>query len=45
MVWENLWAKPFADKLRAADGMLLAYDHIPQDVIVAAMEYTGAPTE
>ena len=45
MVWENLWAKPFADMLRAADGMLLAYDHIPQDVIVAAMEYTGAPTE
>ncbi len=39
MVWENLWAKPFADTLRGAEGVLLAYEHIPLDVISAAIEY------
>jgi hypothetical protein len=45
MVWENLWAKPFAAKLRDAGGVLIGYEHIPQDVMTAAMEYTGAAAE
>lgn len=39
MVWENLWAKPFADTLRGAGGVLLGYEHIPLDVIKDAMEF------
>jgi len=45
MVWENLWAKPFVDALRNAEGVLLGYEHIPMDVISAAMEYSGAAIE
>lgn len=45
MVWENLWAKPFAEALRRADGALVAYDAIPHQVILAAMEYAGTASE
>jgi uncharacterized membrane protein len=37
LVWENLWAKKFADALRAAEGVLVAWDRIPYEVVEAAM--------
>ena len=37
LVWENLWAAPFVDAVRDADGILLAGGRIPADVIEDAM--------
>jgi hypothetical protein len=37
LVWENRWAKKFADALRAADGFLVAWDRIPYEAVEAAM--------
>jgi hypothetical protein len=38
LVWENLWAKPFAEALQNADGALVAYDRIPYEVIQAVIK-------
>jgi hypothetical protein len=37
LVWENIWARKFADALRNADGVLVAWDRIPYEVVQAAM--------
>ena len=37
LVWENLWAAPFVDAVRDADGILLAGGRIPADVIEDVM--------
>jgi Family of unknown function (DUF6325) len=37
LVWENLWARKFADALRDAGGVLAAFDRIPYEVIQAAI--------
>lgn len=42
LVWENLWARRFAETVRAADGVLIDYNRIPQDVIQAALAYADA---
>jgi hypothetical protein len=39
LVWENLWARRFAETVRDADGILIDYNRIPQDVIQAAIDY------
>lgn len=39
LVWENLWAKPLVDSIRAASGELYDYDRVPHDVVVAAREW------
>jgi hypothetical protein len=39
LVWENLWARRFAETVREADGILIDYNRIPQDVIQAAIDY------
>ena len=36
LVWENLWAKDFADAMRSAGGEVLAYERIPAGEIEAA---------
>ncbi len=36
LVWENLWAKNFADAMRSAGGEVLAYERIPAGEIEAA---------
>jgi Family of unknown function (DUF6325) len=45
LVWENLWARKFADALRAAGGVLVAYDRIPYEVIEAAMAVAAKPAD
>ena len=37
MVWENVWAAPFVDAVRAADGIMLAAGRIPAAVVEEAM--------
>ncbi len=37
LVWENVWAAPFVDAVRDADGIMLAAGRIPADVIEDAM--------
>lgn len=40
MVWENVWAGPFVEAVRDADGILLAAGRIPAAVIEEAMAET-----
>lgn len=42
MVWENVWAAPFVDAVRAADGIMLAAGRIPAAVVEEAMAETVA---
>jgi hypothetical protein len=42
LVWENTWAKPVVDAIRAAGGELYDYDRIPHEVVVAAREWAQA---
>ncbi len=38
VVWENLWAAPFASAARRAGGQLIATDRIPIQAIAASVE-------
>jgi len=38
LVWENLWAAPFASAVRRAGGQLIANDRIPVQAILASIE-------
>jgi hypothetical protein len=42
LVWENIWAKPVAEAIREAGGVLYDYDRIPHEVVVAAREWAQA---
>jgi hypothetical protein len=42
LVWEDLWAAPFAAAVKNAGGVLLAHDRIPIDVLEAVLSYEGA---
>ena len=42
LVWENVWAKPVADAIRDAGGVLYDYDRVPHEVVVAAREWAQA---
>jgi len=37
LLWENLWAAPFVQSVRDADGILLAAGRIPAEVVEEAM--------
>jgi hypothetical protein len=41
LVWEDIWAAPFAAAVKKAGGVLLAHDRIPVDVLEAVMSYEG----
>ncbi|HZI45297.1 MAG TPA: DUF6325 family protein [Ilumatobacter sp.] len=41
LVWEDVWAAPFAAAVKKAGGVLLAHDRIPVDVLEAVMSYEG----
>ncbi|MCB1038692.1 MAG: DUF6325 family protein [Acidimicrobiales bacterium] len=36
LLWEDLWAAPFAEAVRAADGVIVAGGRIPHEVVLAA---------
>lgn len=38
LVWENIWAAPFASSVRRAGGQLVASGRIPTQAILAAIE-------
>ena len=48
LIWENLWAAPFASAARRAGGQLIADGRIPIQAIIASVEadeLVGATTE
>jgi hypothetical protein len=38
LIWENLWAAPFASAARGAGGQLIANARIPIQAIIASIE-------
>jgi hypothetical protein len=38
LVWENVWARDVAQKMRDAGGVLLDFDRLPHEVVQAARE-------
>jgi hypothetical protein len=42
LVYENLWAAPFASAMRRAGGQLIANGRIPIQAIIAAIEADAA---
>ena len=45
LVYENLWAAPFASAVRRAGGQLIANGRIPIQALIAAVEADAAPEE
>lgn len=45
LVWENAWAKRFADGVVRAEGQVLAHERIPRDVVDAALAASAAGVE
>lgn len=45
LVYENLWAAPFASAVRRAGGQLIANGRIPIQAIIASLEADGASQE
>src|SRR4249919_2610285 len=45
LIWENLWAAPFASAARRSGGQLIADGRIPIQVIIASIEADEATTE
>jgi Family of unknown function (DUF6325) len=44
LIWENLWAAPFASAARRSGGQLIATGRIPIQAIIASIEADEAPT-
>ena len=44
LIWENLWAAPFASAARRAGGQLIANGRIPIQAIIASIEADNATT-
>lgn len=38
VVWENTWAAPLATAVRQANGKMVAFERVPRDAVVAAVE-------
>ena len=45
LIWENLWAAPFAAAARRSGGQLIADGRIPIQAIIASLEADEATTE
>lgn len=39
LVWENVWARNVAQKLRDAGGILVAFERVPHETVQAAREW------
>jgi len=44
LVWENVWARTVAQKMRDAGGVLVAFERVPHDVVQAAREWALTET-
>ena len=42
IVWENVWARDVAQKMRNADGVLVDFQRLPHEVVQAAREWALA---
>jgi len=42
IVWENAWAVRFVESIRNADGVLLAHERIPGEIVDAALAAAAA---
>ena len=42
LIWENLWARRFADTVREAGGVLVGSNRIPYELVQAAIDYASA---
>jgi uncharacterized membrane protein len=42
LVWENVWARKFADAVRGAEGVLFAWDRIPYEAVQAVIAAKAA---
>lgn len=42
LVWENVWARRFAEAVRAADGQVIANERIPHELVEAALRAAEA---
>ena len=38
LIWENVWARDVAQKMRDAGGVLLDFERVPHEVVQAARE-------
>jgi hypothetical protein len=45
LIWENLWAAPFASAARRSGGQLIADGRIPIQAIIASIEADGSASE
>ena len=45
LIWENLWAAPFASAARRSGGQLIADGRIPIQAIIASIQADDAPRE
>ena len=45
LIWENLWAAPFASAARRSGGQLIANGRIPIQAIIASIEADEAPRQ
>jgi hypothetical protein len=45
LIWENLWAAPFASAARRSGGQLIANGRIPIQAIIASIEADVEPSE
>ena len=43
LVWEDLWAKEFADAVRGSGGVLIAGERIPAQIVEEALAAIGKP--
>jgi hypothetical protein len=43
LIWENLWARPFASAARRSGGQLIANGRIPIQAIIASIEADAIP--
>jgi hypothetical protein len=41
LVWENLWARRFAETVKEAGGILVDYARIPHELVQAAIDYAN----
>ncbi|MFL5860741.1 MAG: hypothetical protein ACJ780_08185 [Solirubrobacteraceae bacterium] len=44
LIWENLWAAPFASAARRSGGHLIANGRIPSQAIIASIQADDTPT-
>ena len=44
LVWENVWARAVAQKMREAGGTLVAFERVPYEVVRAAREFAFSET-